>query len=313
MVPFEIATSHTRRLPALENDILKVLLYFDVFRFPLTVSEIYHFLPSNSITPSDVATALLAPSLQEKVESKNGYFFLTASTGSYADERQEKERRAARLLKIARVMGKLIRIFPYVRGVFLSGELSKGIVSEKGDIDFVVVTQEGRLLITMTLLIMFKKVFLLYRKRFFCLNHFVSEHHLQVQIRNIYSATEVATLMPLENDMMFSRYMLSNLWITQFFPNWKIDERLLRSDRRGTSVVRNTFEEMMPDRIADRLDRWLMAQWQRLWRTRYANLSDEERNRKYHCSEYLSTAYGEDYQDTILRSFDARLHEHDII
>ncbi len=312
MISFEIPNRSAHPSSGLETDILKVLLYFDVFRFPLTVAEIYHFLPSNSITPSHVSAALHGSSLREKVKAKNGYFFLSSATGSYADERIEKERRAARLMRIARMMGKIIRMFPYVRGVFLSGELSKGIASKKSDIDFVVVTQEGRLWIARTLLILFKKIFLLNRKRFFCLNHFVTEHHLRVDLRNIYTATEVATLLPLENDAMFSRYMHENLWITQFFPNWKVDDRLLRSHRRAASIVRNMLEWVIPDRIAGRLDRWLMLKWQRIWQTRYAHLGEDERNRKYQCSDYLSTAYGEDYQDTILSSFRVRLRDYNV-
>ena len=312
MNSFETANISTRPSSVLENDILKVLLYFDVFRFPLSISEIYHFLPSNSITLSHVSAALLSPSLREKVKTKNGYFFLATATGPYDDERLEKEQRAARLMRIARLMAKIIRLFPYVRGVFLSGELSKGIASKKSDIDFFIVTQEGRLWIARTLLILFKKVFLLDRKRFFCVNHFVTEHHLQVEERNIYTATEVATLLPLENDTLFSHYMRANEWITQFFPNWKIDERLLHPDRERASVVSGFVEWIIPDHVAQRLDRWLMLKWQLIWQTRYSNLSDEERHRKFRCSEYISTAYGEDYQDRVVRAVKVRLQTYNV-
>jgi hypothetical protein len=296
----------------LEKDILKALLYFDIFRFPLTTSEIFHFLPSNSITQADVSQALHSSSLQEMVKTSNGFIYLADAEGSYDVERLEKQRRAALMIKIARLMAKLIKMFPYVRGVFLSGELSKGVSGKNGDIDFVVVTQEGRLWISRTFLILFKKVFLFNRKRFFCLNHFVTEHHLQVNQKNVYTATEVATLLPMENDSMFARFMIANLWITRFFPNWKLDESMLRSERLGTSIVCTMVESIIPDRFAGRLDRWLMYKWQRIWNTRYAHLSDEERNRKYQCSEYLSTAYGEDYQESVLRSFRGRLKAYDV-
>jgi hypothetical protein len=215
------------------------------------------------------------------------------------------------LMKIARVMATIIRMFPFVRGVFLSGELSKGIASRKSDLDFVIITKEHRLWIARTLLILFKKVFLFNRKRFFCVNQFITEDHLRVEIRNIYTATEVATLLPLENDAMFSRYILANLWIAQFFPNWKIDERLLRTDREATSTVQSFLERMIPDGIANHLDRWLMFKWQRIWKTRYAHLDDEERDRKFQCSESLSTAYGKDYQETVLSAFGVRLRKYD--
>jgi hypothetical protein len=311
MISYDTSNSRTRPWSGLENDILKVLLYFDVFRFPLKASEIYRFLPSNSITLAHVEAALSSPSLRAKVQANNEYFYLASAASRYADERQEKERRAARLMKIARLMARIIRMFPYVRGVFLSGELSKGIASKKSDIDFVIVTKEHRLWITRTFLILFKKVFLFNRKRFFCVNQFITEDHLRVDIRNIYTATEVATLLPLENDALFSRYMLANLWIVQFFPNWKIDERPLRNDGESTSSVQRFLEWTIPESIANRLDRWLMSQWQRIWNTRYAHLNNGERDRKFQCSEYLSTAYGEDYQEAVLRAFGVRMREYD--
>jgi hypothetical protein len=304
----------TAKVPrALESDILRVLLYFDVFRFPLTPEEIFRFLPSNSITVSHVKRALDTPTLQSRLKSEKGYYSLTSSTESYADERLEKERRAARVLVMARFMARIIRTFPFVRAVFLSGELSKGIASKRTDIDFVVVTQEQRLWIARTLLILFKKLVLFNRKRFFCLNHIVSENHLRAEVRNLYSATEVATVQPLENDTLYARYMLANLWILEYFPNWEPDEHVRRSDRTRASMLQRCMELLLPDRIARPLDRWLMSQWQRIWQRRYAHLPEEERTRKFQCSEHLSTAYGEDYQRTVLDSFQHRLKGYQLI
>jgi hypothetical protein len=292
MIAYELPEKSFHPSSALEKDILKVLLYFDVFRYPLTISEIYRFLPSNSITPAHVIAALRTPSLGPKIQTQYDYFFLAAAKTPYADERRENERRAARLMRIARLMAKIIRMFPYVRGVFLSGELSKGIARRKSDIDFVIVTKERRLWIARTLLILFKKIFLFDRKRFFCVNQFITEHHLQVETRNIYTATEVATVLPLVNHTLFVQYLDSNRWVKHYFPNWNIDAEVLQSDQKATSMTRTLLELMIPDGVADRLDHWLLLKWQRIWNTRYAHLADEERNRKYQCSEYLSTAYG---------------------
>jgi hypothetical protein len=307
----------TAKVPQeLEGDILRVLVYFDVFRFPLTPEEIFRFLPSNSITVAHVERALGSPTLRSRLRSEKGYYFLASSSEFCANERLEKERRARRMLVMARIMASIIRTFPFVRAVFLSGELSKGIASKHSDIDFVVVTQEQRLWIARTLLILFKKLFLLNRKRLFCINHMVSEHHLRAEVRNLYSATEVATVRPLENDALYERYVLANLWVLEYFPNWqswKLDDPALRTGRTGAHIVQRCLESMIPDRIARPLDRWLMSRWQRIWHIRYAHLPEEERSRKFHCSEHLSTAYGEDYQQSILHSFQHRLKMYALI
>lgn len=300
-------------LSALEGEILHVLLYFDVFKFPLTPEEIFRFLPSSSATLARMEEALISPALRGQLKTEKGYYWLASSGESWAEERVAKERRAKRLLVMARVVARIIRTFPYVRAVFLSGELSKGVASKGSDIDFVVVTKEQRLWIARTLLTLFKKLFLFNRKRFFCINHFMSEHHLRADVRNMYSAIEVATAQPLANDAVYSRFILSNLWILEYFPNWQLDESKIRSDRIAANALQYCLELILPDRVATRLDRWLLSQWQHIWQTRYAHLPEQVRRHNFHCSEHLSTAYGEDYERPVLDSYHHRLEVHDLI
>ncbi len=211
------------RLSTFEQNILRVLLYFSIFDHPLTVDEVYYFLPSNSVTVADVRRALESNSLQSLVGSCNGYFFLRSTTEACIAVRRQKETRARERIRTAAAVAHFIRMFPFVRAVMLSGELSKGVASEKSDIDFVIVTKARRLWICRSLLILFKKVFLLNSKKYFCLNHFIAEDYLEVELRNIYSATELATLKPLVDPQRYADYMRANGWIKSFFPNWSME------------------------------------------------------------------------------------------
>jgi hypothetical protein len=297
------------RTTRLERDILKVLLYFDIFNHPLKAEELYSFLPSNSTSPSDILRACQSHPLKTIVSCRESYIFMKSAGESCIDERLRKEQLAARRWRIAGIMTKLIERFPFVRGVFVSGELSKGLASKHGDIHFVVVTREHRLWICRTLLILFKKTLLLNSKKYFCVNHFVAERHLGVASRNLYSATEVATLKALGNSDSFHKYTEANAWVAGYFPNLRWGADTTPTPGARASVLQKLIELAIPDKIGDRLDAWLMSRWMKLWNWRYAHLDKEKRSRLFRCSRFLSTAYGEDFQSKILSGYFLRLKQ----
>ncbi len=295
-----------------EQSVLRVLLYFDIFDHPLTVEEIFSFLPSRGLSIDGLTALLRSDALKRIVKSRGRFFFLRSASDSCIENRLRKEQFAVRRLRIAAIVARFIGLFPFVQAVMLSGELSKGVASRNSDIDFAVVTRTRRLWICRTILILFKKVFLFNSKKYFCLNYFISEEDLSVEMRNIYSATEIATLKPLCNPQQYVRYMRANEWIRDFFPN------------RNLVIIGHLEEGGSPDileerggmhhggDILDRIDLWLMLRWRTLWQRRYAHLSDEERRRKYRSEMSISTAYGEDYQQKVLTQYFARLRQYGI-
>jgi hypothetical protein len=217
---------------------------------------------------------------------------------------------ARRRWKMARLMAHVIKQFPFVRGIFVSGELSKGVASEEGDIDFVIITAENRLWISRTLLILFKKIVLLNSRRYFCLNHFVSEKQLKFGLRNIYSAIEIATLKPLVNIDLFEQYMEANSWLSAYLPNWRVDPSSIRGARTKGSRMQHLLESLTPPRLADRLDDFLMKKWSDLWKRRHPDLDDGRRRCQYLCLKHMSTAYGRDFSQAILDAYRARLEQY---
>jgi hypothetical protein len=291
----------------LQQDILKVLSYFDIFQHPLTAEEIYAFLPSNSTTPQHIAAACARNPLNALVSECDGYYALTGDCSRRVAIRREKEQRAQRYWKVATRMASIIRRFPFVRAVFVSGELAKGVASENSDVDFVIVTANNRLWICRTLLIVFKKVVLLNSKKYCCLNHFVAERCLEVQEQNLYTALEIVTLRPLHNSKMFDAYLNANRWLQHFFPNYQPRKNGVRDSSR--SVLQRITEFFFPESFATRLDSRLMDFWKRVWARRYPDLSDEKRNEIFRCTPDLSTAYHGDYASLILHSYQERLQQ----
>ncbi|MBI2618740.1 MAG: hypothetical protein HYW57_01515 [Ignavibacteriales bacterium] len=302
-------TEYFRASTTLQKDIFRTLLYFDIFDHPLNAAEIHAFLPSNSTTVGEITAACASMPLSFLISHRDGLFFVSRNSGDLLRERLRKERRAQWYWLIARIMGTIIRMFPFVRGVFISGELSKGVMTHRGDIDFFVVTANGRLWVTRTLLILFKKLFLLNSKKFFCLNHFVTENYLDVTERNLFTAMEIATLKPIDNSEFLRTYVSHNLWIKDYLPNLGDREVFPESSHRS-NFLQEFLEFPLKGKIGDRLDEYLLSFWKGIWRKRYAHFPAEKRNELFRTEPFLSTAYGGDFLTRILEEYNRRLSVH---
>lgn len=292
----------------MENEIHAALLYFDLWQYPLTAEELYAFLPRNSISFNKFRESLDTNGPGPNVSTDRGFFFLKERTAEVVARRKELEWRARRMWRMARVSTFLIKRFPFVRGIVVSGELSKNLAMKEGDVDFFIITSPNRLWIARALLILFKKVFLLNRKKFFCLNTFVTSDHLALEERNIYVAAEVAYLKPTYNLELFQEFLRANTWVLEFFPN--MDRGLLPSPELRVSERRSLLQRILEWPFAlipcDRLDTFLLHTMQRVWERRYPHLDEATRARSFRSSKTESRTYPRDYQDLVLAKYAQR-------
>ena len=93
---------------------------------------------------------------------------------------------------------------------------------EDGDIDYFIITKSGRLWINRLMLTAFKKVFLLNSKKYFCINYFITEDRLEIPKQNMFTAIEIATLMPFKGNGTFDAFFAQNNWVLEYFPNFNI-------------------------------------------------------------------------------------------
>ena len=120
------------------------------------------------------------------------------------DERLADEARARAALPRADRWSRFIARFPYVRGVAVSGTLSKGVMKEGDDLDYLVFTEPDRVWFCRLLLMGFKKVFLFNSHHRFCVNYLLAEDHLEIPDRDLFTATEIAWLLPMVNPIDLS-------------------------------------------------------------------------------------------------------------
>ena len=290
----------------LREHIRRTLLYYDIFRHPLTAHELFTLLSMNSLSREQFMGELDSLVEEGVVSFAKGYYSVLPGPAP-ADLRMEREQLAVRRIRIARFFARIIRMFPFVRGIFVSGDLSKGVAVPESDIDYMIVTAPGRLWICRTLLILFKKAFLLNKKKYFCLNYFISSDHLCLDDRTYYSATEVAHLKPLDNTGLYLRFMNANAWVRKFFPNYRVYAlpQWKHTDRaKFFQKIPEAFFLLLP---SDRLDRWLMERMNRLWTTRYPQYDTSTRERLFRCTPTESSAYAGNFSDKVLAIYAEKL------
>jgi hypothetical protein len=205
-----------KKIPEIQKAIVNVLEYFDFFQHSLYPDEIHKYLSLKA------SKEVVFKNLEEMLST--GYIFtkngLWALNTKSLDVRLHNLKRNTRLLKISKRMGWLIRKFPFVKGVYLSGSLSKLGANSDADIDYFIVTKNNRAWSARLFLTAFKKIFLLNNKRYFCINFFLDENHLELNKKNIYTAIESASLIAIHNKGLLGKFYEKNGFIQEYFPNF---------------------------------------------------------------------------------------------
>lgn len=191
--------------------------------------------------------------------------FYTLRNEFYLIERRLKgNAKAAELTGTAKKVSNLLIRFPFVRGIAISGSLSKNYADEDSDIDLFIITAKNRLWIARTLMHCLKKLtFLVKRQHYFCMNYYIDEQELQIREKNIYTAIEIATLIPLQGDATFEQFYAANTWTRNYFPHKCM--RLTTAKSLKHSWAKRLFELLFDNRSGNKLDTMLMDITAKRW------------------------------------------------
>jgi predicted nucleotidyltransferase len=238
-----------------KENILATLAYFDIFKYPLTSGEIYLFL-KNKYDPADFQSALKCLVVNQSVYQFSNFYTLKNDFSLIA-RRYNGNKKAAEMIKIAAKVGDILIKFPYVRGIAISGSLSKNFADEGSDIDLFIITAKNRLWIARTLMHVFKKLtFLVNKQDYFCMNYYIDEDQLEIKEKTIYTAIEVVTLIPLQGDTVIEQFYAANSWTRAYLPN-KI-MRISSAKPLNPSLFKTLFEKLLNNAVGNALDNLLM-------------------------------------------------------
>lgn len=292
------------------QQLLLPLLYFDIFRYPLKVEEIKKF--SKSSLSLHGAVRVLNHLVENKILFRIEDYFLMHPDQEAVRIRKENNDRAIPFLAKAKSMTHLISLFPFVKAVFISGSLSKGVMPIDGDIDFFIITSQDRLWICRSLLILFKKIFLFNSHKYFCLNYFVDESSLKIEDQNTYTAVEIGTLIPVYGASMYKRFIKNNLWIRQYLPQMDLNEYTEICETRSL-LIHYPFDFIVKGAFGRKLNHFLMNLTLRFWKTKYTSFDSNYFLQAFKSTPHVSKHHPNNFQSKVLHALTARIHsfEHD--
>lgn len=284
---------------------LKTILYFSLFKYPLTRTEIFQFSDSSSQQEVDREIKLL---LDKGVIYNFDGFYVDVNDPDRVERRLKGNEMARNIMPKAIKVSRKIAKFPYVKSVALSGALSKGYYDHEGDFDFFIITKPNRLWIARTLLVLYKKIFLLNSKKYFCVNYFISTDQLEIQEKNLFTATEIATLIPLYGKEVFEDFMAANTWATPYFPN---KPALKLSTIRDTD--KSGFSKLI-QRVFDRkfgagIDVYLQKLTLKKWIRKFTHLAKEDFDVAMKSTRHVSKHHPQNYQNKVITRLNERYTE----
>jgi hypothetical protein len=287
---------------SIHADILSTLTYFDMFNYPLKKGEVFLFLPNHHdyLTFENAMSDLLSKSLVYKIPD----FYSLRNSHDLSYRRKQGNKKAKEVMVTAEKVARFLSKFPYVRGVGVSGSLSKQFADEQSDVDFFIITKKNRLWIARTLMHCFKKLtFLVNKQDFFCMNYYIDEAKLEIIEKNVYTATEVATLIPLQGYETFIKFYAANGWIRKFLPRKYM--RVASTKEQPHSMLKRVIEAVFDNAVGDLLDRLLMNITTKRWllKTKSGKLNNRGIVMSIHASRHFAKPNPIYFQEKLMQRF----------
>jgi len=218
--------------------ILRTLAYFDIFDYPLTVSELWRWLwpdpaqPVGEVTVEQVQQALKFDELRGRVGMVDDYVVLTGREG-IVKTRSDRQPANVRKWKRAESAARFLELVPFVQLVAVSNTLAINNARPESDIDFFIVTSGQHIWIARFLVTGI--ISLLGWRRHgqkitnrICLSFYITTSALDLS--PLKSAEPdphftfwVSQIVPLmDDDQTYEKFRAANPWVTATLPNaWK--------------------------------------------------------------------------------------------
>lgn len=222
----------------LRFSIVSTLAYYDVFSYPLTLVEIHAKLPLRAEKEE------VAKTVDELVNGGRVYhfdeFFTLRNDFGLIEKRKTANARAREQMDLARQKASFISKFPFIRGIFISGSLSKNYADDKSDLDFFIVTAPNHLWLARTIFVFTRKLLVAKKNyRNYCLNYFIASDNLTIDERNLFTATELTTLIPVYGHEYYYQLLEANGWLKELMPNFKLPQKnfVSASTKKQTNLL----------------------------------------------------------------------------
>jgi hypothetical protein len=240
---------------ALDRAIVEAVAYADVFDYPLTADEIHRYLIGVQASRGGVRNVLA--NSRPRGLSRNGRYFTLQGRESVLEIRRARAATAAQYWQRAVRYGRAMSGLPFVRMVAVTGALAMDNMAD-GDIDYLVITETGRLWLCRALIVGLVKVAAA-RGTELCPNYLLSERAMVLTERNLFTAHEVAQMVPVAGLSTYQQMRDLNRWTDDYLPNAGGSPRRLASTEPPRRRTQRIIERTLRSSLCTPLERWEMA------------------------------------------------------
>lgn len=170
-------------------------------------------------------------------------------------------------LRKAFFTARLLSSLVFVRMIGLTGSMETGKINKSSDIDFFIISQQGKIWTARFFAIIILKLFGLYRNGDLsnqtagkiCPNRYLTDNYLIINPQNNYHAKEYSQLIVLFNQKnTFKKYKEKNNWVKQFNYDFKnnIKEQFY-FEKPKCGLLKIFFENILNSKFGEKLENFL--------------------------------------------------------
>jgi hypothetical protein len=274
-----------------------MVLYFDVFRHPLTEAELTRLVrPGDHAGVARACDTLVGRGLLEG----DGAWRHRPGASRNVVRRRSRARHAERVWPWAHRAAAFLRSLPWVRGLLVTGSLSKNSAVPDGDVDFLVLVRPGRVWTLKTMLQGLRRALPHPARELFCTNYLMATDRLEVDDQNLFTAVELATAVPLAGREACVSLLEANGWARAFVPglDWSIE--------RAAALPPDDLPAPGEPAAGGRVEAAAMRAFDRYWDRKYDWLDAGVRSQRFKRREGVATNHLHDFQGYVLREVDSR-------
>ena len=291
-----------------EQNIIKTLAYFNLFQYPITKEELLLFHSEN------VKDCFLERSLDNLCRAgiifRLDEFYSLQNDRSLVVRRRSGNKMAITHMHRAFRAAKILAAFPFIQGLAISGSLSKKYADENTDIDFFVITSTNRLWIARTWMHLYKKLtFLTGKQHWFCMNYYVDKDALEITEKNIFTAMEIVTLLPMYGRSGLTQFIQNNKWTAGYFPS--CSPATGEVPEMGRPYFKRLIEFIFKNKFGDIIDNLLMNITDRRWAKKVARKKKSEKGIPFGMiiSKHISKPDPKNFQKKIVEQYEKCFQE----
>lgn len=243
----------------LEKSILKTIIYFDIFNYPMTVFEIWKYLYNYQCELIDVVKCLSnGDNIKRYIETKDGLYFLKGKKELIYSRKSKRDSSIFKIQIIKKVVC-FLRFIPFIKMIAISGSIGYFNAKEDSDIDIFIIIKGGyvwlaRFFITLSTHLSGKRRHGKKIKNRVCLNFYISDNAMDLEClayeNDIWFAYWLLTVVPIFDLGIYGDFYNSNKWVNKLAKNhikhdvakyWKVNDNIFSKNiRRFIELLLNS-------------------------------------------------------------------------